>query len=65
MRERGDRPRLGLEPPPHLGVGRDVRGHHLDRDVAIEPRVARAIDLAHAARTDGLDDLVLCEARAG
>ncbi len=65
MRERGNRPRLGFESPPHLGVGRDVRGHHLDRHVAIEPRVAGAIDLAHAARTDGLDDLVLCEARAG
>ncbi len=65
VRERGHRSRLGLEPAPHLGVGRDVRGHHLDRHVAIEPRVAGPIDLAHAARTDGLDDLVLREARAG
>ncbi len=23
--ERGDRPRLGLEAPPHLGIGGDVR----------------------------------------
>ena len=64
VRQRGDRPRLGLEPPPHLGIGRDVRRHHLDGDVAIEPRVAGAIHLAHAARADALDDLVLGEVRA-
>ena len=65
MGQRGDRPRLGLEPPPHLGIGGDVRRHDLDRDVAIEPRVARAIHLAHAAGADWPDDLVLSEARAG
>ena len=64
VRQRGDRARLGLEPPPHLGIGRDVRRHHLDGDVAIEPRVARAIHLAHAAGADGFEDLVLREARA-
>ena len=65
VRERGDGPRLGLEAPPHLGIGGDVRRHDLDGDVAIEPRVARAIHLAHAAGPDGFDDLVLGEARAG
>ncbi len=61
VRQRGDRPRLGLEPAPHLGIGRDVRSHDFDGDVAIEPRVAGAIHLAHAARPDELDDLVLDE----
>ena len=41
-----------------LGVLRERRGQHLDRDVAVELRVARAIDLAHAARADGAGDLV-------
>ena len=64
VRERGDRARLGLEPPPHLGIGGDVRRHDFDGDVAVEPRIARAIHLAHAAGSDGLDDLVLGEAGA-
>ena len=63
--ERGDRPRLGLEAPPHLGIGGDVRRHDFDGDVAIEPWVARAIHFAHAAGPDWSDDLVLGEARAG
>ena len=49
MRQRRHRPRLGLEPLPHHRIGGDVIRHHLDRDVAIQPQVARAIDLAHAA----------------
>ena len=63
--ERCDRPRLGLEAPPHLGIGGDVRRHDFDGDVAIEPWVARAIHFAHAAGPDRSDDLVLSEARAG
>ena len=37
----------------------------LDRDVAIEPRVARPIDLTHAAVADLGGDFVGAEARAG
>ena len=33
-------------------------GDDLDRDVAIQLRVARAIDLAHAARAEGGFDLI-------
>ena len=34
-------------------------------DVALQPRVACAIDLAHAAGTDGSDDLVCTDAGVG
>ena len=37
----------------------------LDRDLAPEPRVARAVHLAHAAGAERRDDLVGAEARAG
>ena len=40
-------------------------GQHLDRDVASEARVARAIDLAHPARADGREDLVGTEPGSG
>jgi hypothetical protein len=35
----------------------------LDRDEAIEPRVARAIDLSHSTGAEWGDDLVRTEAR--
>ena len=51
--------RLAIEARPHLlGVVREVRQHHLDRDFAIEHRVERAIEHAHAAAPDALEDLV-------
>ena len=37
----------------------------LDRDVAVESRVAGAVDIAHPARADLRDDFVRAEARAG
>ena len=40
-------------------------GQDLERDVAIQLRVARAIDLAHAAGAEGGEDFVRAEARAG
>ena len=36
VRERGDRLRLTLEAGQHIGGGREVRGQHLHRDVAVE-----------------------------
>jgi len=41
------------------------RGQRLDGDVAAEPRVARAIHFAHAARAERRDNLVGAEAAAG
>ena len=38
-----------------------VGSEHLDRDRAAEPRVARAIDLAHPAGADPVEDLVVPE----
>ena len=64
VRQRGDRARFGFETPAHLGIGGDVRRHDLDRDVAVEPRVAGAIDLAHAARTRCGSTISYCARRA-
>ena len=36
-------------------------GQHLDRDLAAEARIARAVDLAHAARAERREDLVRAE----
>ena len=56
-----DGARLALEAGPHLGRGGQVRGQHLDGDVAAQPGVVGAIDLAHAARADLLDHSVMRE----
>ena len=48
-----------------VGVGGERRGQHLDRDLAAEPRVARAVDLAHPAGAERRDDLVGPQASAG
>ena len=57
--------RFLLEAAQPLGVARDARGQHLDRDLAPEPRVARAVDLAHGARAERALDLVRPELDAG
>ena len=36
---------------------------NLDRDLAVEPGISRAINLTHAARAKGRKDLVLVENR--
>jgi hypothetical protein len=54
-----------LEATQTIGVGGKTDGQNLDGDVASEPRIARAIDFAHAARSDGGKDLVRSEAGAG
>jgi hypothetical protein len=53
-----DGARLAVEALPELRVGGDVRRQHLDGDGAIQPRIARAIHFAHAARPERGDDLV-------
>ncbi len=50
--------RLPLKPIQALSVSREFIGKDFDGDVASEFRVTRAINLAHAACTDGLDDFV-------
>ena len=61
--ERRGRARFLLEARQPLGVG-DARRHDLDRDVAAKPRVAGAVDLAHAAGADRGLNLVGTELRA-
>jgi hypothetical protein len=63
--ERGDRLRLALEARAHLGIGGEVLGQHLDRDVAAEAGVRGTEHLAHAARAERGGDLVRAEAGAG
>ena len=58
MIQRRERLRFALEPREPLGIGGERLGQDLDRDVATELRVARAIDLAHAAGPEGGEDLV-------
>ena len=53
MIERRDRARLALEALAQLRVGRERRRQDLDRDRAVEPRVAGAVDFAHAAGANG------------
>ena len=58
MIECGDRPRFPFEPLAQLLVRRERSGEHLDRDHAVEPCIARAIHLAHAACPEQADDFV-------
>ncbi len=53
------------EPGDALGVAGELRRKDLDRDIPIQPGVARAIDLAHATLAEGADDLVRAELLAG
>ena len=56
--------RLVLEALPRFGVGREGPGKDLDGDRAIEPGVAPAVDLAHAASAERRDEFVRAESRA-
>jgi hypothetical protein len=58
MVESGDRARFAFEAGSCVGIARDVGRKDLDRDRAIEARVARFVHLAHAARAEGREDLV-------
>ena len=62
MRQRRDCMRLALEARQAIRIGRELRRQDLDRDLATQLRVARAIDLAHAAGADRRDDLVDADA---
>ena len=45
------------------GLCAELGGQHLDRDVAAEAGVARAVDLAHPAGAEKAEDLVRPETR--
>ena len=65
MVERREHLRLALEACEPVGIAGEELGKDLQRDVTIELRVARTIDLAHAARAECRDDLVGAETRTG
>ena len=63
--ERGDGLRLALEPRAPVGVGGEGSRQDLDGDVALEPRVPGAIDLAHSAFADRREDFVGAQTGGG
>src|SRR5581483_4487530 len=64
MRELRDRLRLALEADLQLGILREFVRKNLDRDRAIEPRIARLEYLPHPARANPRDDLIRPKKRA-
>jgi hypothetical protein len=58
MVQRGEESRLTLESLEPVAISSEDFREDLDRDVATESSVARAIDLAHPARSERADDFV-------
>ena len=56
--------RFAFEPSDAFVILREGRGKNLDRDIAIELRVARAKHLPHPARAKGPGDFIRPEPRA-
>ncbi len=52
MIQRRQHPRLALEAREPLWIAREVTRENLDRDLAFQRRIARAIDFAHPARAE-------------
>ena len=61
MIERGQETRLPLEPRAAIRVVGEFLRQDFDRDVAFEPRIARAIHLTHAAGAEVRVDAVRAE----
>src|SRR5687767_6289229 len=58
MTERGEDLRLALEARQAVGIERERVRDDLERHVAVQPRVARPVNLAHAAGAERADDFV-------
>jgi hypothetical protein len=63
MIERRGSARLAVEPMEQFRISAEVQ--HLERHRPPEPRVAGAVDLAHAARPQAVDHFVGADARSG
>jgi hypothetical protein len=63
--KRGDRFRFAFQSRAPSGVVRDAVRQQFDGNVAIEPRVAGLVDLAHPTRAEGGENFIRSEARAG
>ena len=64
MIQRGGRARFALEATQLVAIRGDGRRQNLDRHGAIQPRVARAVHFAHAARAEQRNDFVRTKMRA-
>jgi hypothetical protein len=62
--QRREQLRLALEAREPLRIACDRLRQDFDRDVAIQRRIARAIDFAHPAGANRTDDLVRAETGA-
>ena len=58
MIERREQLCLALEARDAVGIGRESIREKFQRDIAVEPRIARAIHLAHAARAESRHELI-------
>ena len=56
---------FAFEPLSSVGIASEMSPQHLHGDGAIQAGVARAIDFAHSAGPDQLDDFVGAEANTG
>jgi hypothetical protein len=65
MIERRRCARFLFEPLDTLAVAGEFTRNNFDRDIAIEPRIARAIHLAHAAGANEADHFVRAKTDTG
>jgi hypothetical protein len=65
MIERGEDLRFSLEASEPFDIEYELRWEYLQSDVAIEFRIARPIHLTHSAGSDGGNDFIRAEPRAG
>ena len=61
MAERGEDPRLAFEAPQAPRVAAKRVGQALDRDLAAQAGVERAVDAPHAARAQQIEDLIAAD----
>ena len=64
MIQRREHARFALEPRQPVRIVDDRVGKDLDRDLALEARIARAVDLAHPTSAERADDFVGTETGA-
>ena len=65
MAERGEDARLALEAPQAPRVAAKRVGQALDRDLAAQAGVERAVDAPHAARAQQIEDLIAADVLPG
>ncbi len=58
MRQRGHRARLAIETVERRAVALEMRRQDLDRYIAVQSRILGAVNLAHPANGDELEDRV-------